>query len=491
MLKNHLSLRRTAALAVLLALLVAMMTVPAQASSSPATGFGSEFVHVTTDENIGCGETLYCSIIDNPLTNNNPNAILFVTQTGMIGDGVFAEWNENPIGVRYEDGHWQIVNLNMLAMPSGTAFNVLVAEAGPNVYVHEYAAPPPGIPAPAGITYLNHPLANNNPEAIILITQRVGSSGILNPHYVGVWYNNKWGISNQNKSYLPYGATFNVWATPETNSVAFTHVVSEENLAASKAVTVLEHRHFNDNMAAHIQVTPIRRLVGDSHGPANISPIRLIYAQKQWHIANPLVKTIPAGAAFNVVITNMDNLPPDLVNGRFEIQGANAKTPYSWNVVNSLGVSGANSKARRICTESTAKAVYKDCEFRFKGAAKAHHLVQALPVDNVQSGHTVQLTGQISGKNLTPGSVAMRVIAKYPGGGKQKIKIPGEILNAGTYEGVVVMASGELTGKPKKLVVKISMFGTSGRFQVDNVHLRIYNDGLEAAHLPLPLPPAD
>jgi hypothetical protein len=82
------------------------------------------FVHKATVANIVFG---YATIINNSLTNNDPNAILIVTPNYNPGN-VVAGYNNHPIGVMYNDttGEWLIFNQDIGAMPVGAAFNVLV-----------------------------------------------------------------------------------------------------------------------------------------------------------------------------------------------------------------------------------------------------------------------------------------------------------------------------------------------------------------------------
>jgi hypothetical protein len=91
------------------------------------------FVHIVTDKNID-GSWTY---IDNELTNNNPNALVFVTQR-WGKNGINGVYNDHPIGVWYsETKHkWSIYNQRNKnsthdqsieqAMASGVAFNVWV-----------------------------------------------------------------------------------------------------------------------------------------------------------------------------------------------------------------------------------------------------------------------------------------------------------------------------------------------------------------------------
>ena len=83
------------------------------------------FIHRATPENIS-GHNTY---LDNSLTNNNPNAILYVTQNWNPG-GSGDTYNDHPIGVWYNVSRqrWTIFNQDREAMPDGAAFNVAVLE---------------------------------------------------------------------------------------------------------------------------------------------------------------------------------------------------------------------------------------------------------------------------------------------------------------------------------------------------------------------------
>ena len=65
-------------------------------------------------------------------------------------------------------------------------------------------------------TYLDHPLINDNPNAILYVTQNWnpgGEGGGYNDHPIGVWYHtdrSKWAIFNEDRAAMPVGADFNV-----------------------------------------------------------------------------------------------------------------------------------------------------------------------------------------------------------------------------------------------------------------------------------------
>jgi hypothetical protein len=84
------------------------------------------FIHKATAATIPVGSTQQ-TIIDNPLTNGAPNAILIVTpnynpnSTGNI-------INNHPIGVFYNGTKWGIFNEDLQPMPLNATFNVLVVK---------------------------------------------------------------------------------------------------------------------------------------------------------------------------------------------------------------------------------------------------------------------------------------------------------------------------------------------------------------------------
>jgi len=97
-----------------------------QGEAAPGgAAFDAAFVHRATPENISANGTY----LDDPLTNDNPDAILYVTQNWNPG-GNGDTYNEHPIGVWYDSSRqrWAIFNQDREAMPDGAAFNVAVLE---------------------------------------------------------------------------------------------------------------------------------------------------------------------------------------------------------------------------------------------------------------------------------------------------------------------------------------------------------------------------
>jgi len=89
---------------------------------------------------------------------------------------------------------------------------------GVDVFVHHAAT---GVNIAGHITYIDNPLTNNNPNAIIIVTPNYnpgGVGGTTDNHPIGVVYVGspvfKWGIFNQDHLPMPDGAAFNVYVVP-------------------------------------------------------------------------------------------------------------------------------------------------------------------------------------------------------------------------------------------------------------------------------------
>ena len=81
------------------------------------------FIHLVTAGNINCNGSGVCqsTLIDNPMINGDPTAILFVTESDpFLNNGTVAEIGSY---VQYKDGYWRIARLGVEV---GDRFNVLV-----------------------------------------------------------------------------------------------------------------------------------------------------------------------------------------------------------------------------------------------------------------------------------------------------------------------------------------------------------------------------
>jgi hypothetical protein len=277
---------------------------PAGVAHEPAGVFHPKtFVHQATAENIVDDLTL----IDHPYTNNNPDAILLVTQNwnpAWAGDGTY---NNHDVGVFYDsiEQKWAIYNEDNTVMTEGAAFNILIPNPVFNVFVHTTTAENNAL----NWTNLDHPVTNGNPEAIVFATHNYnppgGGSGEYHDHSLGVWYSksSRWAIFNQDIATMAEGVGFNVWATTaysSTDLAVFVHTANVTNTVLNW--TELDHPLANGNPAAHIIVTQNWSV----NGVYNDKAIGVWYDDDDgiWGIFNQDESAMPLGAAFNVRISS-------------------------------------------------------------------------------------------------------------------------------------------------------------------------------------------
>ena len=126
---------------------------------------GAAFVHRATAENTVGDETY----LNAPFTNANPDVAPSVAQNWNPG-GFGGTYNDHPVGVRYdaEVKQWVIFNEDGARMPEGAAFNVTVLPLGEPAFVQRAT--------PANVTenwtYVDDPLVNGDPDAIIFAIPR-------------------------------------------------------------------------------------------------------------------------------------------------------------------------------------------------------------------------------------------------------------------------------------------------------------------------------
>ncbi|MBI4732718.1 MAG: hypothetical protein HY781_11470 [Chloroflexi bacterium] len=279
---------------------------PVDSTSTPTTSIplpppavARMFVHVANASNIAYNYTY----IDNPLTNNNPNALVFVTSNWNPG-GVGGTYNLASIGVWYDTSvqKWSIFNQDISAMPENAAFNVWVPETSSNVFLH--------IATPANTsghyTYIDNPQTNGNPNLQLQVTQNWnpgGEGGTYNNDVIGVWYDtgeNKWSIYNQNYQAMPENAAFNV-LIPSSGVTSFVHVAAGANIAGN--YTLIDNPLTNGNPNALLQVTANWN-PGGIGGTYDTASLGVWYSTSagMWSIYNQDMSDMPVDAAFNMVV---------------------------------------------------------------------------------------------------------------------------------------------------------------------------------------------
>ena len=241
--------------------------------------------------------------IDNPLTNNNPNAIVFATSNWNPG-GVGGTYNNHEIGVWYDATvkKWAVYNQDRVAMPVGASFNVAIIPASTSVFVQTASA--------ANIssdgTFIDNPLTNNHLNVNLIVTANynpAGSSGTYNNHPIGVWYDsstNKWAIYNQDRTAMPVGAAFNVLIS-SSSAVVYIQTVADTNVSGNW--TSLDDIHTKNNPNAVILITSNWNPTGGGGTYLNHSTgVWYNSGISKWAVYNQDLADMPLTAAFNIVV---------------------------------------------------------------------------------------------------------------------------------------------------------------------------------------------
>jgi hypothetical protein len=179
-----------------------LVLVPTAAFNVLCTKAG--FVHRAAPSNI----VNNWSVIDHPCCNGRSDAVLLITANWNPG-GVGGTYNNHALGVWYTNGRWAVFNQDRAPMPVTAAWNVLCPEGG---FVHRVT--PQNLCGGNG-TWIEHPAARGNPDAVILVTPNWnpgGQGGLYHGSALGVYYcGDRWALFNQDMAPMPLGAAFNVW----------------------------------------------------------------------------------------------------------------------------------------------------------------------------------------------------------------------------------------------------------------------------------------
>ena len=164
------------------------------------------FLHRATEEN-SRGDYTYLS---DPAIDADPEAVVLVVSSE---DAAGEDYGHN-VGVWYEFADrkkWAIFNQDLAAVPAGATFRVVLPPPSES-FVHR-ARPADTV---RQTTYLDDPLTNGEPDAVVSVTQNWnpgGGPGVYNDHPVGLLYDEdvqKWAVYNRDGARMPDGAAFNV-----------------------------------------------------------------------------------------------------------------------------------------------------------------------------------------------------------------------------------------------------------------------------------------
>lgn len=255
------------------------------------------FQHVAGAANISG----HVTVIDNPLLNNNPDAVFHVTPNWN-----FSTYNDHPTGIWYTGTNWTIFNQDFASMPEDAAFFIMVISDETDDFVFTTEAGN----IDENYAVIDNSLTNGNREEVILYTQNWnpgGTGGTYNNHNTGLWYYNsvsQWSVFNQDFADMTEGASFNMFVAP-SNVHTFIHTATTEN--SIDQVTYIDHPMINGDDEAIIFATQNWN-PGGVGGVYNAHTFGVWYDtfEEKWSVFNQDIEDIPEGASFTISVLNKE-----------------------------------------------------------------------------------------------------------------------------------------------------------------------------------------
>ena len=175
-----------------------------------------KFTITSSRANNYCNTT--CTRFDVPDLNDNPNAIIFITQVEVNGVNL----NQHPICAYYISKQWSVVNIDYTTMPPGSQFSVeYYSKPDENHFVHVVTAEN----LVKKISYIDHAGLNNNPGAQFTFFQNWAPSlrgGSMNRYEIKIQFDSvarKWYLFNINGRQLEYPLAYNINILNQRNVV--------------------------------------------------------------------------------------------------------------------------------------------------------------------------------------------------------------------------------------------------------------------------------
>jgi hypothetical protein len=272
---------------------------------------------------IGAAFNVYSPVSESAIAQHRATAPTFnytlLGESGMLGDGgqrLIVSPNlspqdglpttsiSKPYGVFYTafSDAWAIFNQdNMTSWPVDTVHNVYSPEFTARSWTHQGRVGN----VLSSLTILQHPLLDDRPEAVFVVTQNwnsVTSSGVYNDEEVRVVYDvtaNRWWIGNADGSSMPLGAEFNI-LLPGPDDVAFQVTASGAN--TDGATMTIDHPSLNG--LPHLTLLGQNNFSGFGAPPTdNLHSIASQYddATGRWKIVNLDGASFAVGATVNVI----------------------------------------------------------------------------------------------------------------------------------------------------------------------------------------------
>ncbi|MCU0499698.1 MAG: hypothetical protein MUF87_20295 [Anaerolineae bacterium] len=427
--------------------------------------------------------------VDHLLTNANDQARLFVTPSyGVGGTSNPAIYYNRGHGVWYNNitSRWTIFNQDSIAMSSAinAAFHVEVRSPSANTFNHVSTASN----ISAAVTYIDHPLTNNTPSALVFITPTLTANGITYNYTnkaLGVFYSNsqnKWAIFFQDQSAMATDLAFNVYVL---NAGGSTYI---HEATTASYITTLNHPMLNNNPFARMTVTQNYT----PNGVYNDHQIGVWYnsGSGRWTVFNQDISPMTIGAAFNINILedNTEVVRQDLLNGSFEVESGvdnSFSVPQGWFASNtSLGYRFCNLYGVFLNASYAG-----DCTLVMVGAPSNSATFAQTYRPPVGSNRTaVEMSAMVRGIGQASGATIFARVF-FTNGGRGILRLSSTDINAGTYAWKYIYAQRDFGQAIQRVRISIVTQDPTGTLYVDNVRLETYNPTLRGDEAPLiPMP---
>lgn len=280
-----------------IALLITLGSFVSGAHPALASGSGATlYAHTATSANTNGDYTL----LDNPVSNNNPNAFVFAT-ANWNPNGTYTGFDSHQTGVWYDRsaGKWGIFNEDTTSMPVGASFNVyILPQAFSDV---EFVQTTTTANTSGILTFINNLNLNGNPSANFLVTQNWnpgGNGGTFNNHAIGVWYDTsvgEWTIYNEDRATMATGVSFNVVSMIGVTG-SLTQVATSTNTSGDS--TCINSSISNGNPAALVYIT--HEFSGYF---TDVAAVWYNASLSEWCVFDGSFNNMPLGASFLVTPT--------------------------------------------------------------------------------------------------------------------------------------------------------------------------------------------
>jgi hypothetical protein len=290
--------------AVVIGLPLLTAIIPAGAASATVT-VTSHFIAVAP------GNGLFVSPVNNDATNGEGNALLFVTPNYSAGGVCGCVADSVPIGVTYNifgGARWAITNLDESTnIDAGSTYNILVVQkASKRVFVQTATT----ANTLGGATYINSPLTNGNPNAMILITPNVdpdGTNEFVSDHPVGAYYNpslKQWGVLNEDGTSMGLGAHFNIMIGAKASNGGSEFLTKAKKSNSSGSFVFINSPEAIGNPNAAVFETP-NSDPGGTGGTFDTATTGTEYFQSPndaWAVFQEDGSNMTIGSSFNVLV---------------------------------------------------------------------------------------------------------------------------------------------------------------------------------------------